>query len=291
MKYLVHNHRPPMVAFLGDRLKDRVVLITGASSGIGRAAALRFAAEGAAVVVGARRRAELDALVQEISASGGEATAVTLDVTDEDSVKAAVEAAVETYGKLDGAFNNAGLIGSGKPTHATDSARWKQVVEVNLCGVYLCMKHEIPFMLAGEGGAIVNTTSVGGAIAMPGFSDYCAAKHAVVGLTKSAALEYARHGIRVNALAPGSTRTEMWDELATEHVARIEEELNGWVPMDSVALADDIARVALFLLSEEARHITGVHLPSDGGQVAASRTSATRFERWAEMEAEIEVAS
>jgi NAD(P)-dependent dehydrogenase (short-subunit alcohol dehydrogenase family) len=282
MKNLVHNHNPPQVEFVGDRLKDRVILITGASSGIGRAAAIRFAAEGASVVVGARREKLLGEVVAEITQAGGKALAVPLDVVDEESVVNAVERTVEAFGTLDGAFNNAGLIGSGAPTHKTEADYWRRVIDVNLMGVYLSMKREIPVMLANNGGSIVNTTSIGGFLAMPGFGDYCAAKHAVLGLTKSAAMEYALHGIRVNAVAPGTTRTPMWDELGEVHVAELEKNMKGWCPMDAVGLSDDIARVALFLLSEEARFITGVQLPSDGGQVAASRGSASRFEHWAE---------
>jgi A-factor type gamma-butyrolactone 1'-reductase (1S-forming) len=283
---LIGNHCPPAIDFEARRLEDKVVLITGASSGIGKAAALRFAAEGAAVAVGARRTERLDEVVAEIADRGGEALSVTLDVTDEESVKAAVAATVKRYGRLDGAFNNAGAIGSGKPLHMTDAAFWRRVVEVNLTGVYLAMKHEIPEMLARGGGAIVNTSSTGGSMAMPGFTDYAASKWGLHGLTRSAALEYARHGIRINIVAPGTTRTEMWEELGREHVAKIERDMKAWVPMDGVALGDDIARVALFLLSDESRWMTGAILPSDGGQHVASRTSASRFEGWAEMDLE-----
>jgi NAD(P)-dependent dehydrogenase (short-subunit alcohol dehydrogenase family) len=280
---LIGNHRPPVVDFRARRLEHKVILITGASSGIGRAAAARFSAEGAVVVVGARRLELLEEVVAEIVAAGGEAHSVPLDVTDEDSVRSAVAATISRYGRLDGAFNNAGAIGSGKPLHMTDAAFWRRVVDVNLAGVYLAMKHEIPEMLARGGGAIVNTSSTGGSMAMPGFTDYAASKWGLHGLTRSAALEYARHGIRINIVAPGTTRTEMWDELGREHVDKIEQEMKAWVPMDGVALGDDVARVALFLLSDESRWITGAILPHDGGQHVASRTSASRFEGWAEM--------
>lgn len=269
------RHHPPPVDLTARRLEDQVVLITGASSGIGRAAAIRFAAEGAAVIVGARRRDRLDALVDEIEAGAGTALAVTMDVTDDASVGAAVAAGVERFGRLDGALNNAGRMSDGRRTHETDPVRWNEVVQVNLMGVYHAMRHEIPAMLAAGGGAIVNVTSTGGIIAMPGWTDYVAAKWAVHGLTRSAALEYAQEGIRVNAIAPGSTRTEMFEALGEEHIARLEAQLGDWIPMDCIALPDDIARVALFLLSEEARWITGAVLPADGGQHAASRTSRT----------------
>jgi A-factor type gamma-butyrolactone 1'-reductase (1S-forming) len=267
------RHHPPPIEFAARRLEDQVVFVTGASSGIGRAAAIRFAAEGARVAVGARRRPELDELVAEIKVAGGEALAVTMDVTDDVSVGAAVAAAVERFGRLDGALNNAGQMSDGRRTHETDPGRWHEVVKVNLLGVYHAMRHELAVMRAKGGGSIVNVTSTGGIIAMPGWTDYVAAKWGVHGLTRSAALEYAKEGIRVNAIAPGSTRTEMFDALGEEHIARLEAQLGDWIPMDCIALPDDIARVALFLLSEEARWITGAVLPADGGQHAASRTS------------------
>jgi NAD(P)-dependent dehydrogenase (short-subunit alcohol dehydrogenase family) len=270
-----NRHHPSPVDFAARRLEDQVVFVTGASSGIGRAAAIRFAAEGASVAVGARRRQRLDELVAEIEAAGGEALAVTLDVTDDASVGAAVAATLERFGRIDGALNNAGQMSDGRRTHDTDPERWHEVVKVNLLGVYHAMRHELPVMLAQGGGSIVNVTSTGGIIAMPGWTDYVAAKWGVHGLTRSAALEYAKEGVRVNAIAPGSTRTEMFEALGDEHIARLEAQLGDWIPMDCIALPDDIARVALFLLSDEARWITGAVLPADGGQHAASRTSRT----------------
>jgi A-factor type gamma-butyrolactone 1'-reductase (1S-forming) len=178
------RHHPPPVDLAARRLQGQVVLITGASSGIGRAAAIRFAAEGAAVVIGARRRQRLDELVDEIGAGGGEALAVTMDVTEDASVGEAVAAAVRRFGRLDGALNNAGRMSDGRRTHETDPGRWHDVVHVNLMGVYHAMRYEIPVMLSQGGGAIVNVTSTGGIIAMPGWSDYVAAKWGVHGLTR-----------------------------------------------------------------------------------------------------------
>lgn len=258
------NHHPEPLTISARRLEGKVVLITGASAGIGEAAARRFAAEGARVVVGARRTDRLEALVADLTAMGQEGLAVPLDVTDEDSVAAAVAAAVAHYGRLDGALNNAGLTGSGSTVADIDTDYFDRVMAVNLRGVFLCLKHQIPALLAAGGGSVVNVSSVGGLIGVPTIAEYVASKWGVIGLTKSAALEGAAAGIRVNAIAPGSTRTQMWDEwLPTEEAQAA---VAAWSPMNQIALPDDIARLALFLLSDESRWTTGTVLAADGGQ-------------------------
>jgi NAD(P)-dependent dehydrogenase (short-subunit alcohol dehydrogenase family) len=258
------NHRPQPLTIEGRRLEGKVILITGASAGIGAAAARRFVAEGARVVVGARRTDRLDRLVGELEDGGGEAVAVALDVTDEQAVSDAVDAAVERFGRLDGALNNAALAGRGGPVTETESEHFREVLAVNVLGVFHGVKHQVRAMLATGGGAIVNVSSVGGIIGMPDLADYIASKWGVVGLTKSVALEYGRTGVRVNAIAPGSTKTEMYDEWlptpeAQAHVA-------AFSPMNQIALPDDIARAALFLLSDESRWTNGTVLAVDGGQ-------------------------
>jgi NAD(P)-dependent dehydrogenase (short-subunit alcohol dehydrogenase family) len=258
------NHNPEPITIEGQRLKDKVILIAGASAGIGDAAARRFVAEGAGVVVGARRRDRLDELVEDLTAEGGDALAVSLDVTDEASVAAAVEATVERFGRLDGALNNAGLVGAGKPVTEVDTAYARQVLDVNLMGVLLGMKHQIPAMLESGGGSIVNVSSVGGIIGMPNISEYIASKWGVIGLTKSVALEFAGAGLRVNAIAPGSTKTEMYDTWLP--TAEAQAEVAAYSPMNQIALPDDMARVALFLLSEESRWTNGTVIAADGGQ-------------------------
>jgi NAD(P)-dependent dehydrogenase (short-subunit alcohol dehydrogenase family) len=258
------NHNPEPITIEGRRLKDKVILIAGASAGIGDAAARRFAAEGAAVVVGARRRDRLDELVGDLTAAGGEALAVSLDVTDEASVAQAVEATVERFGRLDGALNNAGLVGAGKPITEVETDYVRQVLDVNLMGVFLGMKHQIPAMLESGGGSIVNVSSVGGIIGMPNISEYIASKWGVIGLTKSVALEFAGAGVRVNAIAPGSTKTEMYDTWLP--TAEAQAEVAAYSPMNQIALPDDMARVALFLLSEESRWTNGTVIAADGGQ-------------------------
>jgi NAD(P)-dependent dehydrogenase (short-subunit alcohol dehydrogenase family) len=258
------NHTPDPVTIEARRLDGQVVFITGASAGIGEAAARRFSAEGASVVVGARRKDRVDRLADELADGGGNALAVELDVADEASVAEAVTATVERFGRLDGALNNAGLSGSGKPIADTSSDYVRQVLDINLMGVYFCLKHQIPAMLASGGGSIVNVSSVGGIIGMPNMSEYIASKWGVIGMTKSVALEYASSGIRVNAIAPGSTKTEMYDAYLPTPEAQAA--LASFSPMNQIALPDDMARLALFLLSEESRWTTGTVIAADGGQ-------------------------
>lgn len=258
------NHNPAPITIEAQRLAGKTIFITGASSGIGAAAARRFVAEGADVVVGARRTDRLDSLVDELASRGGNALAVGLDVTDEESVARAVQAALDRFGRLDGAVNNAALVGSGKPIVDTDSAYVRQVIDVNVLGVYLSMKYEIPAMLASGGGSIVNVSSVGGLIGMPNISEYIASKWGVIGMTKSVALEYAASGVRVNAIAPGSTKTDMYDAWLPTPEAQAA--VAAYSPMNQIALPDDMARVALFLLSEESRWTNGTVIAADGGQ-------------------------
>jgi A-factor type gamma-butyrolactone 1'-reductase (1S-forming) len=258
------NHRPEPLSISARRLEDKVIFITGASAGIGDAAARRFVAEGAKVVVAARRKDRLDALVADLRADGGEAIGLALDVTDEDSVAQAVTATVERFGRLDGALNNAGLVGAGTPVAEIDSAYFRQVLDVNVTGVFHGVKHQVPVMLASGGGSIVNVSSVGGIIGMPNLADYIASKWGVIGLTKCVALEYGGAGVRVNAIAPGSTKTEMYDTWLPS--AEAQAEVASYSPMNQIALPDDVARAALFLLSDESRWINGTVIAVDGGQ-------------------------
>ncbi|MTD55560.1 SDR family NAD(P)-dependent oxidoreductase [Amycolatopsis pithecellobii] len=258
------NHNPAPVTIEARRLDGKTIFITGASSGIGAAAARRFVAEGADVVVGARRIDRLESLVDELTSEGGNALAVHLDVTDEASVAKAVQDTVERFGRLDGAVNNAALSGAGAPIVDTDSDYVRQVFDVNLMGVYFSLKYEIPAMLATGGGSIVNVSSVGGIIGMPNISEYIASKWGVIGMTKSVALEYGGAGVRVNAIAPGSTKTDMYDAWLPTPEAQAK--VAAYSPMNQIALPDDMARVALFLLSEESRWTNGTVIAADGGQ-------------------------
>ncbi|MFI9534346.1 SDR family NAD(P)-dependent oxidoreductase [Nocardia fusca] len=255
------NHHPAPITIQARRLEGKVILITGASAGMGEAAVRRFAAEGAHIVAGARRTDRLDALAAELTTVDNQVIAVPLDVTDEATVAAAVAAALERFGRLDGALNSAGITSDGTPLHQKPTDMYDQVMAVNAKGVFLSMKYEIPALLAAGGGSIVNVSSVGGMVGVAGISEYVASKWAVNGLTKSAALELASSNIRVNSLAPGSTRTEMWDMLPLD----FQQHLASMAPMNQIALADDMARAALFLLSDESRWTTGAVIPAEGG--------------------------
>lgn len=243
-----------------------VALVTGAGGGIGAATAALFAAEGARVVVVDITGTAAEATAAAITADGGEAVGVAADVTDEAQVEAAVAVAIDRWGRLDVAHNNAGT--SGQPSAFTDLSLddWNRVVSLNLTGVFLCMKHEIPAMRRGGGGAIINTASVGGVIGTAGVTAYCATKHGVVGLTKSAALDHVKDGIRINAVCPGGTMTAMLREWFTQ--PGVEEAARAGTPIGRMAEPGEIARAVLFLASPEASFVVGHALVADGGLTA-----------------------
>ncbi|GAA0598545.1 SDR family oxidoreductase [Kribbella sandramycini] len=240
-------------------------MITGASSGIGAAAARHFAAEGAAVVLLARRKDRLDELVTEIRAAGGQAVATPGDVVDADAVRRSVSTAVETFGGLDGAFNNAGWGTIGPLVHETDDALFEQIMGVNVRGTWNCLQQQLPVL--GAGGSIVNTSSTAGAFATGAISPYVAAKHAVLGLTRAAAAEYGPRGIRVNALVVGTVRTPLIED-AIREVPALEQGSVARQIQKRMAEPIEIARAAAWLLSDEASFITGGAVPVDGGASA-----------------------
>jgi NAD(P)-dependent dehydrogenase (short-subunit alcohol dehydrogenase family) len=254
---------PPPLEFTSNRLERKVVFVTGASSGIGAAAVKLFAREGAKVVAAARRFERLEALVSELKQAGFTASAVECDVTDEGSVERAIEFTVKHYSRLDGAFNNAGQGGGRAPIHEAKAEDFDRIIATNLKGVFLCMKHEAKAMLGTGGGSIVNTSSIGGLIGGPANSIYAASKFGLAGLTRCAARDYARQGVRVNAIAPGATRSEMFDRWMPTEEARAG--LANRNPMNYIAHPEDMARYALFLLSDESRWTTGATIPCDGG--------------------------
>jgi A-factor type gamma-butyrolactone 1'-reductase (1S-forming) len=248
------------------RLEGKVAIITGASSGIGAATGRLFAREGASVVLAARRETELIHLAAEISASGGKALAVRTDVADGKSVEALIKRTLDTFGRLDVAFNNAGVESGLKPLAEYSQEEFERVIAINLTGIFLCMKYEIPALLAAGGGAIVNNSSTVGLIAWPGLAPYTASKHGMLGLTKTAAVDYGAKAIRVNAIAPSTVRTEKIAEIIAAN-PKIEEGMRRAIPLGRIAELEEVAETVLWLCSDGASYINGVTLPVDGGQI------------------------
>jgi len=247
-------------------MRPLVVLITGALTGIGRATALAFAREGARVLVSGRHDDEGGRLVAELRELGGEVEFLRADVRREDDVRNLVDATVVRFGRLDAAVNNAGTEGKSGPVTAQSAETYNAIFQTNVLGTLLSMKHELRVMLAQGHGSIVNVSSFHGRTAAPGASVYAASKHAVEGLTKSAAIEVAGHGVRVNAVAPGPIETGMLDRFAG--TAENKAGLVGMVPLHRVGTPDEIAEAILFLASDKAAFVTGATLAADGGMTA-----------------------
>lgn len=249
---------------------DRVALVTGAASGIGRAAALAFAQAGAKVIVSDIDEAgglNTVQMIRDLPEGSGEARYVQTDVTKPNSVEALIETVLDTYGQIDFALNNAGIAGIRTNTADYPEELWHQVIDVNLNGVWYCMKYEIPQMLKQGHGVIVNLASIAGLIGSPRLSAYAASKHAVVGLTKTAALEYIRKGIRINAICPAYTDTPMVQPMMKENPTFGERLLKA-IPAQRLGTPEEIAAAVLYLCSDEAGFITGHTLVLDGGIVA-----------------------
>ena len=245
----------------------KVAIVTGGTSGIGRAAAIAYAQQGAKVVIAGRRSIEGEETVKTIKDAGKEAFFIQTDVTQESDVKAMVDKTVEVFGRLDIAFNNAGAYGESPSLSEQLDSEYDRIMNVNVKGVWLSMKHEIAQMQSQGNGAIVNTSSILGVVAMPSIPLYTASKYAVEGLTKAAALQYAKSGIRINAVGPGAIATEMF-ETATGGQDEAKAYMAGIHPMGRVGQPSEVANAVLWLSSDDASFTTGETLMVDGGYIA-----------------------
>ena len=255
-----------------NTLDGKVAIVTGASSGIGRATAKLFAQEGARIVVAARRQAELDALVKEIEAGGGQAVAVAGDVKDEAYAKALVDAAVARFGGLDIAFNNAGIVGEMGPVSELSLAAWRDTIDTNLTSAFLGAKYQVPAMLARGGGSLIFTSSfVGYTVGMPGMVAYAASKAGQIGLVKGLAAEFGARGIRANAVLPGGTDTPASITNAPGATPDVLAFVEGLHALKRMATPEELARSVLHLASDASSFITGTAFLVDGG-VSICRT-------------------
>lgn len=247
-----------------DRLIGKTAIITGASAGIGRETAKLFASEGAKLIVGARREAELASLVAEIAAAGGEAVALAGDVRSEDYAKALVALAADRFGRLDIAFNNAGTLGEMGPSTGISEQGWTDTLATNLTSAFLGAKHQIPAMLqTGSGSIIFTSTFVGYTLAFPGVAAYAASKSGLIGLTQALAAEYGPRGIRVNAILPGAVDTPMYR--AMNDTAEAQSFITNLHALKRVARPEELARSVLYLASDDSAFVTGTASLVDGG--------------------------
>ena len=243
------------------RFTGKVAFITGAASGIGRAAALAFAREGARVAITDRTEAALDQLRAEIEAASGEVLAIQCDVSVPEDVEAAVAKTAERFGRIDCAFNNAGVENKAAPVHEITLDEWDRILDINLRGTFVCMKHEIAQMLRQGGGVLVNTSSGAGIRGVAGGASYAASKHALIGLTKSAALDYAKANIRVNAVLPGNIETPMMDRFTGGDIQKaIDLE-----PVGRLGKPEEIAEAVLWMCSDLGAFVTSAAISVDGG--------------------------
>lgn len=252
---------------MAGELKGKVALVTGGGSGIGRACALTFAREGAKIVVADVLAEEGENVVKTIKSKDGDAVFIRTDVSKADDVRAMVDCAVSTYGRLDYACNNAGIEGTMASTVDCTEENWDRTIDINLKGVWLSMKYEIPQMLKQGGGAIVNMASVAGLVGFQNLPAYCASKGGVIQLTRAAALEYATKGIRINAVCPGVIRTPMVERI-TGGRAEAEAQFTAMEPVGRMGTPEEIAEAVVWLCSDASSFVTGHPMVVDGGLVA-----------------------
>jgi NAD(P)-dependent dehydrogenase (short-subunit alcohol dehydrogenase family) len=247
-----------------ERLNGKVAIVTGASAGIGRATAKLFAAEGAKVVVGARRQGELDSLVDEIKTAGGDAVAIAGDVRSEVYHQSLVAAAIDRFGKLDIAFNNAGILGEAGPSTEVSESGFTEALTINLTASFLAAKHQIGPMERNGGGSIIFTsTFVGYSFAFPGVAAYAASKSGLIGLTQALAVEYGAKNVRVNAVLPGAVDTDMYREM--NDTSEKQSFITNLHALKRVATPDELARAVLYLASDDSSFVTGTASLVDGG--------------------------
>ena len=249
------------------QFSGKVALVTGGASGLGRVSAIALAKEGAQIAVSDIAVSEGEATVQMITQAGGRAVFVKADVTKSNEVEAMVQETVKVFGRLDFALNNAGIDGVRARTADYPEEVWRQVIDLDLTGVFLCMKSELPIMVKQGSGVIVNMSSVAGVTGFPGHAAYTASKHGVIGLTKTAAIDYAKAGIRVNAICPAYTHTPMLTRMLKQH-PDLEAKLISRVPLRRLGSAEEIAQAVIYLFSVAAAFITGHSLVMDGGILA-----------------------
>jgi NAD(P)-dependent dehydrogenase (short-subunit alcohol dehydrogenase family) len=250
-----------------NEFQNKVAIVTGGTSGIGRAAAVAYAREGAKVVVAGRRAAEGEETVQLVRAEGGQGIFVATDVSKAVQVKELVERTMQKFGRLDFAFNNAAIEQESTPLLEQDEETYDRVMDINVKGLWLSMKYEIAAMLKTGGRSIVNTSSAAGVVGMPGLEIYVASKHAVIGLTISAALEFGKQGIRVNAILPGGVETDMYERFVSGK-PELRAQMTAMHPIGRIGKPEEIAEAAIWLSSSKSSFVTGHSLMVDGGFTA-----------------------